>query len=151
MPIPLDSPEVLNREFSNPAWLLQVAAALDRLDRAEGSADGDARLAGICRALAILADETGRSGREIQLVFSRQYDANWKTTGEDGGGRLAGCHCWLVQQCLFSLHLAASLETRIEWFRQVRQVLLRSRSTVRAFAELKIVTRAGNSVGILTE
>ena len=42
MPIPLDAPEVLNREFPEiRARLLQLAAALDRMDRADGSPEGD--------------------------------------------------------------------------------------------------------------
>lgn len=78
MPIPLDAPEVLNREFLEiRARLLHVAASLDRLDRAEGSVLGDPRLEKICQALSILA--AGESGRaeKIQLLFSRPYDADW--------------------------------------------------------------------------
>jgi hypothetical protein len=81
MPIPLDSPEVLNREFLEiRARLLHIAASLDRIDRAEGTVAGDPRLVAIHRALAILADEDADRAEKIQLLFSRSYDSNWKST-----------------------------------------------------------------------
>ena len=58
MAIPLAAPEVLEREFLEiRARLLQIAASLDRLSRAEGSVDRDPRLAKIQEALAILGDD----------------------------------------------------------------------------------------------
>jgi hypothetical protein len=81
MAIPLDAGEVLDREFlETRARLLQIAASLDRLSRAEGSVDGDPRLAKIQEALAILAEQQGDRAERIQLVFSRAYDANWKSS-----------------------------------------------------------------------
>jgi hypothetical protein len=83
MPIPLSAAEVLNREFLEiRARLLQVAAALDRLDRAAGAAgesvDTDPRLERIHRALAVLdADEPGRA-EQIQMIFSRDYSTGWR-------------------------------------------------------------------------
>lgn len=80
MPIPLDAPEVLNREFLEiRARLLSVAASLDRMDRAKGSLAGDPRLEMIRRSLAILAGEEAERAEKIQLLFSRAYDANWKS------------------------------------------------------------------------
>ena len=78
MPIPLDAPEVLNREFLEiRARLLHVAASLDRLDRAEGSVLGDPRLDKILQAIGILADGEADRAEKIQLLFSRPYDADW--------------------------------------------------------------------------
>ena len=83
MTIPLDAPEVLQREFLEiRARLLQVAASLDRLDRAEGSVAGDPRLAQIHDALAILADGEPDRAERIQLLFSRTYDSHWQATFE---------------------------------------------------------------------
>jgi len=81
MPIPLDAPEVLQREFLEiRARLLQVAASLDRLGRAEGSVASDPRLAKIHEALAILADDETDRAERIQLTFSRAYDSQWQAT-----------------------------------------------------------------------
>jgi hypothetical protein len=80
MPIPLDAPEVLNREFLEiRARLLHIGASLDRMDRADGSAVGDPRLDLIRRALAILAGGDDERAEKIQLLFSRDYDADWKS------------------------------------------------------------------------
>ena len=75
--------DVLEREFLElRAELLQAAARLDRLDRASGSAADDPRIMSIKKAIAILASgEPGRA-EQIQLVFSRIYDAKWKTAFE---------------------------------------------------------------------
>jgi hypothetical protein len=79
MSIPLDAPQVLDREFLEiRARLLQVAASLDRLDRAEGSVAADARLQKIHEALAILASAGEDRAERIQLTFSRPYEAHWK-------------------------------------------------------------------------
>jgi hypothetical protein len=79
MRIPLDAPEVLNREFLEVrARLLQLAAVLDRLDRADGDVAGDPRMEKIRGGLAILGGgDPGRAER-IQLLFSRAYEADWR-------------------------------------------------------------------------
>jgi hypothetical protein len=83
MSIPLDAPEVLNREFLEiRARLLQVAASLDRLDRADGSVASDARLQEIRQALSILAGPSADRAERIQLVFSRPYEEGWKDAFE---------------------------------------------------------------------
>ena len=79
MPIPLDAPEVLEREFLEiRARLLQVAASLDRLARAEGNVSADKRLQQLAAAFEILASSGNDRAERIQLVFSRPYDAQWK-------------------------------------------------------------------------
>jgi hypothetical protein len=79
MSIPLDAPEVLNREFLDVrARLLQIAASLDRLDRAEGAVQSDPRLQKIRQALTILAAGDADRAEQIQLLFSRPYDARWQ-------------------------------------------------------------------------
>ena len=79
MPLPLDALEMLDREFLEiRARLLQVAASLDRLARAEGNVAGDKRLEQLAAALKILADSGDDRAERIQLVFSRPYDAHWK-------------------------------------------------------------------------
>jgi hypothetical protein len=83
MPIPLEAAEVLNREFLEVrARILQIAAALDRIERAEGTVEGDPRLARIDEALAVLAG--GRQGRaeQIQMIFSLPYQDGWRASLE---------------------------------------------------------------------
>lgn len=81
MSLPLDAPEVLNREFLEiRARLLQVAASLDRLDRAEGDMSADPRILKIREALEILAGDEADRAERIQLVFSRPYESGWKAT-----------------------------------------------------------------------
>lgn len=88
MTIPLDAPEVLNREFLEiRARLLQVAAALDRLDRASGDVSNDARLAGIRRSLDVLAGRESGRAEKIQMIFSLPYDAKWKQTFDLSNGK----------------------------------------------------------------
>ncbi len=79
MPIPLDAPEVLNREFPEiRARLLQLAAALDRMDRASGSAEADQRRQKIREALTILLESGPDRAERMQLLFSLAYDPDWK-------------------------------------------------------------------------
>jgi hypothetical protein len=90
MPIPLDAPEVLNREFPEfRARLLQLAAALDRMDRAAGTPEGDPRRQKIRDALAILLDDAAPNRAErLQLLFSLPYDEDWKKEYELTRGKV---------------------------------------------------------------
>lgn len=76
----MNSQQILDREFLEiRAKILEVAAALDRIDRAEGSVDGDPRMQLIADAIKIVASvqpDPIRAER-IQLLFSREYEANW--------------------------------------------------------------------------
>jgi hypothetical protein len=79
MPIPLDAPEVLNREFLEVrAKILEIAAALDRLDRAAGTVEGDARLERIRQGLAMLSTRRADRAEQVQLIFSLAYDEGWR-------------------------------------------------------------------------
>ncbi len=60
------------------AKLLEVAASLDRLDRAAGPMPDDERLGQIRQAIQVLLEpEAGRAER-IQLTFSLPYDELWR-------------------------------------------------------------------------
>lgn len=79
MPSPMTAPEILDREFLEiRARLIQLAASLDRLDRAEGSVEDDARLDHVRQALAMLSDAGSDRAERLQLLFSRPYDAAWR-------------------------------------------------------------------------
>ena len=86
MPIPQDAPEVLNREFLPiRAKLLEIGAALDRVDRADGSVSDDHRMQQVQAALAILSDGDGSRAERLQMVFSLPYNTDWKQTFELNG------------------------------------------------------------------
>jgi hypothetical protein len=90
MSIPLDAPEVLNREFLEiRARLLQVAAALDRMDRAAGDVARDKRRIDLDNALRILAEPGPDRAEKLQMLFSLPYDQNWKTTLGLTNGKVA--------------------------------------------------------------
>lgn len=82
--MPLTAAEVLSREFLEiRAKVLDLAAALDRLSRAGGSADDDPRLVRVREALAIVLEQRGSAAdraEQVQLVFSRSYDQAWQSS-----------------------------------------------------------------------
>ena len=60
------------------AKLLEVAAALDRLDRAEGNADSDRRRTQVQAAIQVLLRPEDDRAEQIQLIFSRPYEPEWQ-------------------------------------------------------------------------
>ena len=62
------------------ARLLDVAAILDRISRAPGSAEieTDPRLVKVRQALEVLHDESSNRAECIQQLFSLDYDAAWE-------------------------------------------------------------------------
>jgi hypothetical protein len=62
------------------ARLLDLAAILDRIDRGGegGTVVDDQRIDRIRQALDVLADADGDRAEQIQMIFSRPYDPNWK-------------------------------------------------------------------------
>lgn len=71
--------DVLNREFLEVRCkLLELAAALDRLDRASGSVADDARMAKVAAALQVIQASGHDRAEQLQLIFSRPYDAQWR-------------------------------------------------------------------------
>lgn len=81
MPNPLDAPDVLDRVFLDlRARLLEAAAMLDRLERAEGNVESDPRYLKIRQALTALNEHpAGDLAERLQLLFSIPYDENWRT------------------------------------------------------------------------
>jgi hypothetical protein len=76
---PLTAPELLEREFlETRCKLLEVAAALDRIDRADGSVSDDPRRQRVQRALGILANTQENRAEQLQLLFSLNYEPDWQ-------------------------------------------------------------------------
>jgi len=80
MSSPLASQAVLDRVYLEVrAKLLEIAACLDRVERADGSPAGraDARWTQIQRGIEILTRDGFDRAEQIQMLFSDPYVANW--------------------------------------------------------------------------
>lgn len=78
---PRDAADVLNRDFlESRSRILEVAAALDRLDRAPGRASDppDHRLAQLRQAIKALLEPGPGRAETIQRLFSLEYDPSWQ-------------------------------------------------------------------------
>jgi hypothetical protein len=75
--------EVLNHDFlETRSRILDIAAALDRLDRA-GSHPGDApdrRLAQLRQAIEALLEPGPGRAETVQRLFSLEYEPGWQKT-----------------------------------------------------------------------
>jgi hypothetical protein len=65
------------------AKLLEVAAALDRLDRSDGSdaVANDSRMKQIRQAVDVIQNQDSNRAEQIQLLFSESYDEGWVHPG----------------------------------------------------------------------
>ena len=81
MPKARNTNEVFDQEFLPiRAKLLEVAAALDRLDRASGSLASESRRMQIHAAIQVLLRPEDDRAEQIQLIFSRPYENEWRET-----------------------------------------------------------------------
>ena len=75
----MSAQQILDREFLQlRAKILELAASFDRLNRAPGAAD-QARIALLQRGLSIVLDDRPDRAEQLQLLFSREYNSNWKS------------------------------------------------------------------------
>ena len=71
--------DVFEQEFlSIRAKLLEVASALDRIDRSDGSLASDPRRTQVQAAIQVLLRPEDDRAERIQLIFSRPYDHDWR-------------------------------------------------------------------------
>jgi hypothetical protein len=81
---------VLDRDFlETRGRILEVAAALDRLDRApaHGGHHPDPRLAQLRQAIEALLEPGPGRAETIQCIFSLNYDPNWQQKNGVGSSR----------------------------------------------------------------
>ncbi len=79
MKSPMTAPQVLDREFLElRAKILELAAALDRLDRSEGAVSDDVRYQRLRQAIELLLAQQPNRAEQVQLIFSREYDDAWR-------------------------------------------------------------------------
>jgi hypothetical protein len=86
MPHAREVSEVLNRDFlETRSRILDIAAALDRLDRAAshpGETQPDRRLAQLRQAIEALLEPGPGRAETVQRLFSLDYDPDWQQTQE---------------------------------------------------------------------
>ncbi len=76
----LSAADMLDREFLEiRCRLLDIAAALDRIDRAEGAeaVRADPRITRLGEAAGILVDGQPERAKRVQMLFSDPYDPAW--------------------------------------------------------------------------
>ncbi len=79
----MNAKEILDQEFLTiRSRLLDIAASLDRIQRAEGDATADSRMANVSEAIEIVGSQQLHRAERVQLLFSREYDQAWKTQYE---------------------------------------------------------------------
>lgn len=86
MPCPMPAPQLLDRHFLDMRCrVLDLAAALDRIERSEGGRRlQDARLELLHAAISILSDGEPDRAARVQMLFSDPYDAAWKRPTAQG-------------------------------------------------------------------
>ena len=59
------------------AKILELAATLDRLDRADGDIENSKQLVLLSQGMQILCDSESEKAKRVQLLMSRQYEPEW--------------------------------------------------------------------------
>ena len=71
--------DVFNREFLTVrSRLIDLAAAIDRIDRSEGQVVDDPRMRQIHQAIEVIAGPVGNRAERVQMAFSLSYSENWR-------------------------------------------------------------------------
>ncbi|MFN7734040.1 MAG: hypothetical protein ACK5OB_19235 [Pirellula sp.] len=76
---PRTAEQILAEEFLLArSKILDLAATLDRLERASGNVDGLPPSKLLEQGLAILRDDQPDKAKRVQLLMSRPYDPDWR-------------------------------------------------------------------------
>ncbi len=71
--------DVFQEEFpAMRAKIIEIGAALDRIDRAEGSVADDPVFQQAIEAIGVLTQSEPQRAEKLQLKFSLPYDENWQ-------------------------------------------------------------------------
>ncbi len=62
------------------AKILEIASALDRIQRVAEEEAADPRWAQLQAGIRLLLEEEGERAEQVQLLFSRGYDEQWRET-----------------------------------------------------------------------
>jgi hypothetical protein len=73
--------QVLQQEFLLArAKILELAATLDRIDRAGGNVGQHPQMQLLRRGFELLSGDEKERAQQVQLLFSREYSADWRQT-----------------------------------------------------------------------
>lgn len=76
---PQSGAEILDQEFlPTRAKILEIAAALDRVSRAEGAVVDDPRWMQLRGAIELVLEHANGRAEQVQLLFSQKYDPDWR-------------------------------------------------------------------------
>ena len=71
--------DVFNREFlTMRCRLIDLAAAIDRVGRADGQVADDPRWRQLQQAIGVIASPDGNRAERVQTTFSLPYVENWR-------------------------------------------------------------------------
>ncbi len=77
--MPQTSEQILQQEFlAARAKILELAATLDRIDRAGGSVGDHPQMQLLQRGFNILREPSNNRAEQVQLLFSREYASDWR-------------------------------------------------------------------------
>ena len=61
------------------ARIVELAATLDRIERASGDVDDSRNMQLLMQGMNILCDDEFEKAKRVQLLMSRHYDPQWQT------------------------------------------------------------------------
>jgi hypothetical protein len=77
--MPHTAEQILQQEFLLArARILELAATLDRIERAGGQVEEHPQMQLLQRGFEILTSQQSERAQQVQLLFSRQYSAEWR-------------------------------------------------------------------------
>lgn len=77
--MPQTAEQVLQQEFLLArAKILELAATLDRIERAGGGVDQHPQMQLLHHGFQILTSDNPERAQQVQLLFSRQYATDWR-------------------------------------------------------------------------
>lgn len=81
MSSPQSSREIMDREYlPTRAKILEIASALDRVSRSGSGTPDDPRWQQLQTAIQLLLNDENDRAEQVQLLFSRAFDENWRQT-----------------------------------------------------------------------
>ena len=73
------APQIVADEFMIArAKIVELAATLDRIERASGNVDDSKNMQLLVQGMHILIDDQVEKAKRVQLLMSRDYDPNWQ-------------------------------------------------------------------------